>query len=274
MLVSGHEVSLTEWCMRAERADRDRCSSRVAPWWLILKFTLRWLIDSSKTKGLMIMAYTMDASETIESAEWLKTPGVYHFQIERGNENPMTRDNRPRGGFALECSVLAGPQDGAKVNMHANEPNLSHKDGGEFAKKVQTRILVAIGMLNENHLGKRVSIEIEKDAPGRQFIARMDFDDKDTEKKYLGLAGAQIWHIDDPSAPPCDRNLDAIKLLPANLRRDPASFKKKDSGNGGSAGSAAANKPAPPSGSDSAAAPQTQVQQPAAAAAGVNLDDL
>lgn len=200
------------------------------------------------------MAMDFEASEdTTNDAPFLEKPGVYHMSVVHAVENATFRGGDKkgqfRGGFEIEFVVLAGPEAKKSTRVFFRNPDLSHSDQGAFCRKVQTRALEAIAVLGPQFRGKQVTVTLEggdgQPCPiaGRQAIVKLE-QGKDREgkaTKFLDLAGANIWHVDDPEAEQCERNQDALKLLPASLRRSPESFKKNGAG-----AQAAAKSPTPP----------------------------
>ncbi len=194
----------------------------------------------------------------------LKVKGTYHFAILHTDENPVFKSGENKGkmrdGFATEFEVLAGPQSKKTINVFFRNGNLSHKDQGAFCRRVQGRALEAWGLVDPTQRGHKVTVELDH-AVGRQFVATITGRTGDDGKEYLELDGDSIWHIDDPTAPQCERNQKALdpSIYPAKLRRKPESFGKvAASGNGSSGNGSTSN----------AGAKQT------APAATANLDDL
>lgn len=181
------------------------------------------------------MAFTYDAPEDLNNeSQFLKDEGIYHLAVINAEEEAKYKRGEKAGqfrnGFCLELEVLAGPHQKKMVEIFGRNPNLNHKDKGEFCRKIQGRILEAIAVINPSHYGKQATIELVREEGGktvvtvlgRQCIARF----KKNEDGYLELDGANIWHVDDPSADKCELNDGALKLLPASVRRKPESFAK------------------------------------------------
>lgn len=184
------------------------------------------------------MAIDFETSESTEmGAKFLEEEGTYHVMVIHTDEAPTIRSGNRKGeyldGFEVEVEVIAGDQAKKTHRLMFNNPNLSHKDGGDFARRLQTRFLEVVGLIDPTQKGKRVSVEL-KTAETRQFIAAFKNREKDG-KTYLQLDGGKFWHIDDPSADKCERDQLAIDKLAGAYRRDPKSFetaKPATNGNG------------------------------------------
>jgi hypothetical protein len=192
------------------------------------------------------MAFTYDAPDDLNNeSQFLKDEGVFHLAVINAEEEAKykrgDKAGQFRNGFALEFEVLTpGPHQKKMVEVFGRSPSLNHKDKGEFCRKVQGRILEAIAVINPSHYGKQATVELVRQdgdksivtVMGRQCIAKF----KKNEDGYLELDGANIWHIDDPSAEKCERLTSAIDLLPKSVRRSADSFAKTAAANGAPAG--------------------------------------
>jgi hypothetical protein len=217
----------------------------------------------------MAIEAELPTTEEVNNTEsnFLSNPGTYHFAVMSADENPTYRGGDKKGqmmdGFEIEAAVQAGPEKGKSHRFFVRNPNLSHKDQGVFCKALRGKWLEAIAVVDPSQRGKTVTIELVNGngqvlVMGRQFIATMEANKGQNDKSYLDLAGAKVWHVDDPNADKCERNQAALSpnIYPPKFRRDPSSFKQNGNGNG------TANK-----------APAQQ-QQTAPAGGGVNLDDV
>lgn len=214
----------------------------------------------------------IDLPQSMEGeSNFLSEPGTYHVAVLNVDEHPTTRDGAPVDGFKVQFCVLDGTvagQQKKEVELTLYNPKASDKNNGEFAKRKQARFAMATGILPEAQPGQRVSVDLQQ-ALGRQLIIEVERKtDQATGQpsKFLQLAWANIWHVDDPAV--CNepdtehrnwalipKDANAIGLLPAKLRRSAESFAVAKTGNG---------QPKPQQ--------QTQPQKPASGA--VNLDDL
>lgn len=217
----------------------------------------------------MAIEAELPTTEEVDNTEsnFLSKPGTFHFAVMNADEQPTERWGDRKGqlmdGFEIEAAVQAGPEKGKTHRFFVRNPNLSHKDQGVFCKALRGKWLEAIAVVDPSHRGKTVTIELVNSngqvvVMGRQFIAKMSQETSSKGKPYIDLDGAKVWHVDDPNAEKCERNQDAIKLLPKQFRRDPSTFKSGQSnGSSNGNGSASGNK-----------------QQTPAEAAGVDLDTI
>lgn len=205
------------------------------------------------------MPYEVEMPESFDTGgSFLQEPGTYHLAVLNVDEHPQSRDGKLLDGFKVDFEVLAGPHAKKQAEITFWNPKLTDKNNGEMAKKKQGRFVTNTGLIASAKPGEKVTVDLQQ-AKGRQVIATLAQRESqnDPTKKFIDLNFADIWHVDDPAAPNCERNQDALKLLPKSLRRDPASF-----------------KPAAASGNGSTKPASGQQQQTSPAASGVNLDDI
>lgn len=171
------------------------------------------------------MAFEMEMPESTDTGgAYLEKPGTYHLAVVNVDENPIDKQGSLLSGFKIEASVLGGTTEGQQnrtVELMFWNPKPTDKNNGEMAKKKQARFVMAVGLLDgARKPGEKVTIDLQQ-AKGRQLVATLDHrdDKKDSSKKYLDLHFADIWHVDDPEVKDVPKHLDALKLLPASLRR-------------------------------------------------------
>ncbi len=205
--------------------------------------------------------FEMEMPDSIDSGDFVREPGTYHFAVLEVDEQPTSKAGQLLDGFRADVEVLAGPFAKKQAELMFFKPKLTDKNGGEMAKRKQARFALATGIIPEAKPGERVTVDLSK-AKGRQFIATLAHraDQNDPNKKYIDLNFADIWHVDDPSAPKCELNQQALGLLPKSLRKTPESFAAA-SGNGSASGNGAAKS-------------STAASATAAASAPASLDDL
>jgi len=206
------------------------------------------------------MPDTVDGS----AGNFLSEPGVYHVAVLEATETPTKRDGNPiqNAAFGVDLEILAGPQAKKQkdvVFFNADTDKPKDDKGYQMDLRKIRRFFEAVCVAPERQPGgTEYTVDVEK-ARGRQLIIQFERSTQAGKEKNLQVHYANIWHVDDPDpAAKCERNQDALKLLPAALRRKPESFKpaeKNTNGNGnGSAGK-----------SQQSAAP---------ASTGVDLDDV
>lgn len=219
------------------------------------------------------MAITVAMPDTVDTSasNFLSEPGVYHVAVLEAMEAPTKRDGGliQNAAFGVDLEVLAGPQAKKQkdvVFFNADTDKPKDDKGYQMDLRKIRRFFEAVGVAPERTPGgTEYTVDVEK-ARGRQLIIQFEKDTRAGKEKNLQVYYANIWHVDDPDpAAKCERNQDALKLLPAALRRKPESFKPattNGNGNGQSNGNGSANK--------------QQSQQPIGAgdSTGVDLDDV
>lgn len=173
------------------------------------------------------MPFEVEMPESFDKGgAFLQEPGTYHLAVLNVDEHPQAKNGTLLDGFKVDFEVLAGPQAKKQAEITFWNPKLTDKNNGEMAKKKQAFFVMATSLVGAAKPGEKVTVDLQM-AKGRQLIATLAQRESQTDptKKFIDLNFADIWHVDDPSAPNCERNQDALKLLPKSLRRDPASFK-------------------------------------------------
>lgn len=187
------------------------------------------------------MAIEVEMPDTMDGGgTFLKEKGVYHLAVLDVSETPQKRDGSliQNAEFGVDLEVLAGPQakkqkDIVFFKTDPSKPKTGEGSGGnQLALRKIRAFLESTGVVAERVPGGNTYTCDPTKAKGRQLIAEFEFDSREGKEKNLQLAWANIWHIDDPSAPQCERNQEAIKLLPASLRRKPESFKAEKAASG------------------------------------------
>ncbi len=181
---------------------------------------------------------TYETTETVSGGgNFLDVPGVYMCHVLDVLDGKGPKGNA-LNGFTVEMEVLSGTpggQEEKKTHVTFFDGKLTDKDQGEFARKKQTAFFVATGLLKPDQLGKPIPIDPEH-AKGRMIIIKLVKSDRsEGEKVYLELNFTDIYHVDDPRAPKCDRREDTLALIPTSLRHDAAYFeplKRNPTGNG------------------------------------------
>lgn len=172
------------------------------------------------------MGYEFEAPEHEDTgSNFLNVPGTYHLMVVGVDEAPVNKAGGVMAGFKIDCIVQGGDQPGQEdreIGILFFNGDYSHKDKGEFARLKQSRFLKATGVIGDFQPGQKTTVDLEN-AVGHHFIAKFEKQDKGD---YMQLAGANIWHIDDPAVAPVPKNIGALKLLPAEHRRKPESFKR------------------------------------------------
>jgi hypothetical protein len=203
------------------------------------------------------MAVTMEMPESTETGgAFLDKAGVFHLSVLDVSESPTKENGEliPNAAFSVEVDVLAGPSKGKQKRVVFFNPDPSKKGtkGYEMELRKQRRFCEAVSVAPEKTPGgSTYTVDMMK-AKARQLIMEFQFDTREGKEKNLQLHFANIWHIDDPDeSAKCERNQQAIALLPKGVRRDPKTFAKPDAKSSNNGNGSASTK-APPA--DKAAA--------------------
>ena len=206
--------------------------------------------------------FEMDMPEDFDvGSSFLSEPGTYHVVVLHVDEQPVGRNSQLLDGFRVDFAVLDGTVAGQKdkqCELMFFRPKMTDKNNGEFAKRKQGRFALATGIIPKAEPGQRVTVDLQQ-AAGRQLVIEVERQtDQQTGQptKFLQLAWANIYHVDDPAVAKIPKDAVALSLLPAGLRKKPEDFAKPKPGTAGQ--TAKPNGPQP--------------SQPVAG--GVNLDDL
>lgn len=191
----------------------------------------------------MPMTFDTASQEDMETKDTnrLETDGIYHFSVDHVNEQPTGKGSAAIDGFQVELSVLTeGPEHGKTIKLtFFNTKQSNSEKANKWARSKITAFLESTCLTHESQRGQSVSVELS-DAVGRQVIANVEHGQNEdgTPKKFMDLAYANMYHVDDPNqrAAKCSKNAKALALLPKNLRRDPASFANATTGSAASSG--------------------------------------
>jgi len=176
------------------------------------------------------MALAMDLPTTEDfntgGGNFLTTPGKFHALIQHAEENAM-RGEKMVKGFMLELQVvLPAELAGQTHKLYLGNPDPSHKDGGAFSLKKQVAALIATNVVTPSDLGKKgVDIDPAK-AHDMQVCIELELgkpSEKDG-KRYLDMAYANIYHVDDPRAKSYPKDADTLAMIPAEYRCGEAFF--------------------------------------------------
>ena len=171
------------------------------------------------------MSYAMETTEDIGGGEstYLDQPGTYHCVITSVMEGKGPKGG-PIDGFTVGLAVLTGTTEGQKdkaTNLCLFSPDHSKSEKSqEWARKKQTAFVIAAGLIDLAKLGGKVNVELQE-AVGRQIVVNFEHDE---EGKYLQLAWANIYHIDDPRAAKFPKDPEAIALATKEMQRQPAEY--------------------------------------------------
>lgn len=144
---------------------------------------------------------------------FLREPGTYHVCVVDVNYMPSRKDGTliDNAAFKVYLEVLAGTvagQEGKSAEITFFHPKVQSKNEGAFARKKIDRFLLAVGLISEADKTKEVEPELEL-AKGRHFIVKLELDD---DEKYLQVAFADIYHVDDPCVKEVPKNAAAMAI--------------------------------------------------------------
>lgn len=175
------------------------------------------------------MARTLETVTQTEMAEsggaMIEKEGKYHLFVEICEDGQIVGTDTAIDGFGVKASCLAGPDEPKKtINIVLRDGKLNDKDGGKMGRKIQSAFFVATNVLTPAQLNGG-SVEIDEQlAVGQQFMAELKFGKEKEGKKYLQIAWAEIYHVDDPRVKNWPKNADALAVIDAKYRKTPEYF--------------------------------------------------
>lgn len=186
------------------------------------------------------MSFEFDAPEDLAGGDSnrLSEPGTYHLVITdiREGEGP---NGKACDGFTFEADVLAGTTEGCvgkTIKETLFQPNMKGtEDSQRMSRKKLAAFFIATDVMNPNQLGRSVAIDVEA-AKGKQLIVEFDRQKDKDEKtgkytiptKYIQVAYANIYHVDDPDVKDIPKNADALGCRDDSLKHDSDWFAFKD----------------------------------------------
>jgi hypothetical protein len=171
------------------------------------------------------MTFTMDMpTELGGNSTMLDVAGKFHAVVKDVEENPLLGD-KPFRGFRVELEIVSPAEHAEKTaRIKFCNPDVSHKDKGEFAKAKQGAFVIATNVVNLSKLGQSVEVDLSE-AVGQHVLIEIEQSPwKDDPTKHSPeLCYANVFHIDDPRAKGYPRNDELVKLVKCP-RRDAAYF--------------------------------------------------
>lgn len=179
------------------------------------------------------MGFTMPGNT--KPTQDIDKPCWAHICVVQLQENPPKRDGGFMDAVAVSVIVLAS-SDETQVKrtgtFYFNNPNMSHKDGGEFAAACQVRLAQAcnINPIIDGELstwdkateGKQVDItwmtEDGKTSPaaGQQLIMKFNYG-WDSAKKAptdkIHVDGKHVYHLEDEDVASVPKSAQHLKLI-------------------------------------------------------------
>lgn len=194
------------------------------------------------------MGFAVDTADKEELAHsggnTLVEPCIAHVIIVAVKDG-LGPNGAPIDGFTVELDVLAAkpvrsdvsPADlvGKKLNLTFWPPDLSKSEAAQsMTRRINTNFLLATNIITPDQLGKSFDVDPNL-ANGHQIIVRLEKQqkkegDKWVDDKWLRVAFADIFHIDDPEVASVPKNVAALKHIQPQFRRKPEYFAYKAKG--------------------------------------------
>lgn len=154
----------------------------------------------------------------------LEAEGEFHFYVKDIRDGMKPYNDDALEGFSVILQVLGGEHDGKSIGVTFRDGQMTHKDGGEFCRKMQAAFCVGTNLLSPQQLnGSDVSFD-EQAALNHQVIAAVKLGKPtDAGKRYLDLDGLKIYHVDDPRVADVAKSAEALAAIDPAFRR-PAEF--------------------------------------------------
>lgn len=177
---------------------------------------------------------TETSSNIIGGGGYLNEPGTYHCFIASvvegmsGGKNP-----KPINGFTAELTALAGTVSDCEGKAFSLSLFNPRPDGTleqqERNKRQITAFLIAGNLIQPQHLGKRLNVELEQSVGSQLFIKLRKRREKNeqgeyVDTKFLELDFENIFHVDDPRATDFPRDESSIKDIGKDFRRNRSFF--------------------------------------------------
>ncbi len=167
---------------------------------------------------------SFEVPDDITPSNFLDKPGTYHVMCSLVEDPAKKDDGSILDGISFTFGVLAGTdssQEKRTVRVTIYNPNMSHSDGGLFARKRFARLARALGM-RDKASGKLIdqcrgmAVELDwQDARGKQAVIRFvhgkDRDGKQT--KFMDIDGLQIYSVHDEEVKDIPKREKALKML-------------------------------------------------------------
>jgi hypothetical protein len=167
----------------------------------------------------MPISYTA-GGDLSNSGKFVDQEGWYHFVVLEGKEVATKRSDGSiiQGMLGqLECIVLASNVEGQRdkqLSVCIRAPAATHKDGGDFCRKVADRWWLALSLATREQLESKQNLMIDiVAAKGRQFIAKIEKGDK-----YCDIAGAEVYHVDDAAVKDQKKSVDDLGKIRPEFR--------------------------------------------------------
>lgn len=178
---------------------------------------------------------TAKGSDLAGGGQYVDKPGTYHFLIDNVKVGLSSKDE-PMDGSTIEMTCLAGEhadQAGRKIGVTLWDIDQS-KSIEEQKQTINrlTNFFIAVNQIQPSQLGGEVDVDPVR-AAGHQLVMKLGHKQKkvkdesgkdkwidDPESKFLQIAYADIFHVDDPAVSKVAKSLDALKVIPSEHRHE------------------------------------------------------
>lgn len=151
--------------------------------------------------------------QSLDTSNFLSADGWYHVLVTKVDTQPKKDDGSPINGKKFSFRVLAGTdpsQKGSSHNELIGNPSMDHRDGGEFARKVNARAAIAMNCLSPGAQGK-VQVDWNR-AMGQTLVVKIVKDKND--EKYFRVDGAHYYHVNDEAVKDVPKDFSAVQSAP------------------------------------------------------------
>jgi hypothetical protein len=174
------------------------------------------------------MAFTLDLPETIPSSSRVEEPGTYHVVVTEVEEEPRDKSGALLEGFKVHFEVLDGT---TRVNNVCSQRGFTHEhmfftprpsdsEGSiKWNRAKQAAILLATGLTSKEQLGKSVQVNLA-DMQQKQCVINLVRSNRD--ERYLEVAFANIYAVDDPKVAAVPKDVAALRLIGKEAAAAPA----------------------------------------------------
>jgi hypothetical protein len=168
---------------------------------------------------------TPQADEVFSEGSRLEAEGYFHVFVKDVRDGmPHNKDDMIEG-FSCHLQVLGGEHEGKVQGTTLRDGQDTHKDGGEFCRKVQAAFCVATNLLTPDQLNGGDQTFDEGAAVNHQLVIKTRLGKPDANnKRWLDIDGASFFHVDDPRVADVPKVVEAINQIDKAFRRPPEFF--------------------------------------------------
>lgn len=168
------------------------------------------------------------------TSQYVDKPGIYHCLVTHVDENPTTRDGRPKNSLDVTFTVLCGTNaDQADKVLDVSFWLPGPDDSSEMPRRRLSAFCLATNLISEHQPGGKASVE-PSEAVGQQCVCKFAWKQRKNEATgqwedgdRLYLAYSDIWHVDNEqvakNSVPLDEN--ALTMIPDKFRSSEVKLK-------------------------------------------------